>query len=114
MFLASYDLIPTFLVCFKVLQGEAQKSKRERQESNRKKREADRRLQRIAQKLKKVRTAPPVSQDIGADSDNAEDHERVGKWQIRFKERNKDMRGDFEQHVRSKLATGATVRQVID
>jgi hypothetical protein len=112
--LVSYDLIPTFLVCFKVLQIEAQKSEREKQESNRKKREADRRLQRIAQKLKKVRTVPPVSLDIGADSDNAEDHEKVEKWQIRFKERNKGMSADFEQHVRCVLATGATARQAQD
>ncbi len=114
MSLASYDLIPTFLVCFKVLHEEAQKSKKEKQESNRKKREAEQRLQRIQHKLKKMRTAPPVSQDIGTDSDDATTQERVRKWQIRFKQRNKGMKAAFEQHVRCKMATGATVRQVID
>ena len=112
--LASYDLIPTFPVCFKVLQGEAQKSKKEKQESNRKKREAEHRLQRIQHKLKKVRTASPVSNNIRADSDEDGNHEKVGKWQIRFKQRNKGMKAVFEQHVRCKMATGASVRQVID
>ncbi len=114
MSLASYDLIPTFPVCFKVLQGEAQKSKKEKQESNRKKREAEQRLQRIQHKLKKVRIAPPVSKNIGADSDADGNHEIVGKWQMPFKQRNKGMKAVFEQHIRCKMATGATVRQVID
>ncbi len=78
-----------------MLQGEAHKSKREKQESNRKKRETEQRLQRTQQKLKRVRTAPLVSQDIEADSDEAANHERVGKWQIRFKQRNKGMKADF-------------------
>jgi hypothetical protein len=112
--LASSDLIPTFPVCFKVLQGEAQKSKKEKQESNRKKRDAEQRLQRIQHKLTIVRTAPPVSQLIGSDSDEDGNHEKVGKWQIRYKERNRGMKAGFEQHVRCKMATGATVRQVID
>ena len=112
--LASYDLIPTFPVCFKVLQGEAQKSKKEKQESNRKKREAERRLQRIQHKLKIVRTRPPVSQLIGGDSDEDGNHDKVGQWQMRYKERNKGMKAVFEQRVRCKMATGATMRQVID
>jgi hypothetical protein len=33
---------------------------------------------------------------------------------MRYKERNKGMKAVFEQHVRCKMATGATVRQVID
>ncbi len=114
MSLASYDLIPTFPVCFKVLQGEAQKSKKEKQESNRKKREAERRLQRIQLRLKSVRTRPPVSQLIGGGSDDEGKQDKVGQWQIRYKERNKGMKAVFEQHVRCKMATGATVRQVID
>ena len=36
------------------------------------------------------------------------------KWAIRFAERNKGMKGDFEQHVRCVLATGMTARQAQD
>ena len=48
-------------------------------------------------------------EDIDSADDDAEP-----KWDIRFAQRNKGMKGDFEQHVRCVLATGATARQAQD
>jgi hypothetical protein len=36
------------------------------------------------------------------------------RWQVRFKQRNKGITPQFEEHVRCTLATGATARQVQD
>ena len=109
----SYDLIPSFLFCFQALQADAQQSRKERKESNRKKRVAHKRLHRMEQKLRPVLVSDPVSQQIVEDVEDSGD-EKHQEWAIRYRQRNKGMKGEFEQHVRCLMATGSTARQAQD
>jgi hypothetical protein len=52
-------------------------------------------------------------QQMGEDLDDAED-DVMPKWDIRYNQRNKGMKAEFEQHVCCVLATGATARQAQD
>ncbi len=44
----------------------------------------------------------------------AEEETNAETWTIRYKQRNRGVTAQFEQHVRGALATGATARQVTD
>lgn len=106
----SCDLIPSFLFCFQALQADAEQSRKERKESNRKKRVAHKRLHRMEHKMRPVLVSDPVSQQIVEDVEDSGD-EKHQEWAIRYRERNKGMKGEFEQHVRCLMATGSTARQ---
>ena len=54
-----------------------------------------------------------MANEMGEDMNNADDVIEP-KWEIRFPQRNKGIKADFEQHVRCVLATGMTARQAQD
>jgi hypothetical protein len=107
-----YDLIPTFLYCFEVLQMAAQQSKQEKQESNRTKWVALQRSAQLTAIVSKLRGN--VLQVAQAELEQGDPDEVLYRWAIRFTQRNKGVTPHFEQHVRCALATGETARQVTD
>ncbi len=108
----SYDLIPTFLICFEVLHHEALQSKQKKQESNRTKRAALQQTAHFKAKVSKLRAK--VSQPLPANEEAAVEETKAETWAIRYKQRNRGVTAQFEQHVRCAIATGATARQVTD
>ena len=108
----SYDLIPTFLICFEVLQNQALQSEQEKQESNRTKRAALQQTAHFKAKVSKLRTK--ASQPLSENEEAAEETSRAETWAMRYKQKNRGVTAQFEQHVRCALATGATARQVTD
>jgi hypothetical protein len=115
-FLTCSYLIPTFLFCFKALQDEALRCKKERQESNRNKRAAQQQAKRLKLKVCKLRKNEQNSLREATEEDYDSDGGTVQKyrWEVRGKQRNKGITMRFEQHVSCALATGATARQVHD
>ena len=108
----SYDLIPTFLICFEVLQNQALQSEQEKQESNRTKRAALQQTAHFKAKVSKLRAK--ASQPLAENEEAAEEKSQSETWAIRYKQKNRGVTAKFEQHVRCALATGATARQVTD
>ena len=107
-------LIPTFLVCIKALQDEALRYNQEKQESNRTKRAAQRKAKRFKQRLDALREEDVCVENEMGENVNNEDDVIKRKCEIRFPQRNKGIKADFEQHVRCVLATGMTARQAQD
>ena len=110
-----YDLIPTFLFCNEALQNIKLHCNEEKQESNRKKRAAQKRVVHLKKRVGVLRCK--VDQVRGLeqiDDDSSPEGCETNQWQIKSGQRNKGVTYQFEQHVRSALATGATARQVTD
>ena len=96
------------------MQEEALRYNQEKQESNRTKRAAQRKAQRFKQRLDSLREQDvSVENEMGENVNNADDGIKP-KCEIRFPQRNKGIKADFEQHVRCVLATGMTARQAQD
>ena len=96
------------------MQEEALRYNQEKQESNRTKRAAQRKAQRFKQRLDSLREQDvSVENEMGENVNNADDVIKP-KCEIRFPQRNKGIKADFEQHVRCVLATGMTARQAQD
>lgn len=107
-------MIPTFLVCIKALQDEALRCNQEKQESNRTKRAAQRKAQRLKRRLDSFRDQVVGEANETVENMNTADDVLEPKWDIRFPQRNKGIKADFEQHVRCVLGTGMTARQAQD
>ena len=96
------------------MQDEALRYNQEKQESNRTKRAAQRKAKRFKQRLDALREEDVCVENEMGENVNNEDDVIKRKCEIRFPQRNKGIKADFEQHVRCVLATGMTARQAQD
>ncbi len=108
LFLSQLYLIPFFLNCIKALQRKAQKYNVEKKESNTKRRKVDEKLRTMEGTQRRLQQQLADAQNVIV----ALPEELAVA--VRYKERNRGMTPQFEAHVRSMMATGASARQVRD